>query len=117
MEEVTRRGERLADGVLTAVYRYLCGFGSGLLSDPLLHRVVYGFMVKLFWKLMMCLKSFGSQIVYADFNRIIIATNRDTLDAAHEYVDFILSAVAKKDTFAYLQVRPNSEMFLLLHKC
>jgi hypothetical protein len=66
----------IADSILTAVYRYLCGYGNGLLSDPLLHRVIYGLMIKLFQKLIGGLRKLGTCVVYADFGRIIIATDK-----------------------------------------
>ena len=66
----------IADSILTAVYRYLCGYGNGLLSDPLLHRVIYGLMTKLFQKLVGGLRRLGTRVVYADFGRIIISTDK-----------------------------------------
>jgi hypothetical protein len=66
----------IADSILTAVYRYLCGYGNGLLSDPLLHRVIYGLMTKLFQKLVGGLRRLGTKVVYADFGRIIISTDK-----------------------------------------
>lgn len=66
----------IADSILTAVYRYLCGYGNGLLSDPLLHRVIYGLMTKLFQKLVGALRKLGTRVVYADFGRIIISTDK-----------------------------------------
>lgn len=105
VDEVTRRGDAIADGVLTAIYRYLCGYGNGLLTDPQLHRLVYSYMVKLFAKLLQTFQQLGTQVIHADFNRIIIAT-KASYDLAHaeEYVDFILSAVSMKKTFSFLQL-------------
>lgn len=102
MEDLKR--DRLADSLLTAIYRYLCGYGNGLLTDPLLHRVVYTLMCRLFWKLIRAFCELGVEIVYADFSRIIIATKRQTQLEAQEYVDFILNAVTSKELFGYLQV-------------
>lgn len=47
-----------------------------MLSDPLLHKVIYGLMTKLFQKLLGGLRKLGTKIVYADFGRIIISTNK-----------------------------------------
>eukprot|EP01039_Chlorochromonas_danica_P000441 gene441-475_t len=113
VEEV-RRGDHLADKLLTAIYRYLCGYGNGLLSDPLLHRVIYTLMCRLFWKLMRSLRELGVQIVFADFNRIIIATNRKTIAEAEEYVAFILEAVGNQEVFGYLQITKKQRWEQLL---
>ena len=75
----------IADSILTAVYRYLCGYGNGLLSDPLLHRVIYGLMTKLFQKLVGGLRRLGTKVVYADFGRIIISTDKHV-----SYIIFLL---------------------------
>lgn len=109
IEEVTLKGDPIADGILTGIYRYLCGYGNGLLSDPQLHRLVYGLMVKLFGKLIGCFRNLGAQIVYADFNRILIATRSSfSRTQAEEYVDFILSAITLKKTFSFLQLSVKS---------
>jgi hypothetical protein len=51
--------------------------GNGLLSDPLLHRVIYGLMSKLFQKLINGFKKLGTKIIYADFSRVMINTNKN----------------------------------------
>eukprot|EP01038_Epipyxis_sp_PR26KG_P011543 gene11543-15462_t len=104
IEDVGKRSNTIADSILIAVYRYLCGYGNGLLSDPALHRIIYSLMVKLFKKLIGGLKRLGTTVVYADFSRIIVATNKKDMSAAEEYVQFILNAIISKDTFAYLEV-------------
>jgi DNA polymerase epsilon subunit 1 len=65
-----------ADAILQGLYRFLCGRGQTLLHDPALYRVVHLLMTKLFTKLVAELRRLGSKIIYADFYRIIIATNR-----------------------------------------
>jgi DNA polymerase epsilon subunit 1 len=77
IEDVGKRSDTIADSILIAVYRYLCGYGNGLLSDPALHRIIYSLMVKLFKKLIGGLKRLGTTVVYADFSRIIVATNKN----------------------------------------
>ncbi len=66
----------LAESLLMSVYRYLCGYGNGLLSDPALHGVVFGLMGKLFKRLIGGLRRLGTEIIYADFNKIIVCTNK-----------------------------------------
>ena len=89
-----------------SVYRFLCGHnGQSLLHDPSLHRVVYDLMGRLFSKFIGELKRLGVKVVYADFYRIIIHTNKYDLDSAHEYLKFITTAITNKDLFKFLQVR------------
>lgn len=95
----------MADSILTSFYRYLCGYGQGLLADPLLHRTVHSLMAKLFTRLITSFESLGVKVIYADFNRVIIsAVDKYTETEAKEYIDFILSAISTQPLYHYLQV-------------
>jgi DNA polymerase epsilon subunit 1 len=98
------RHDPISDSMLTAVYRYLCGYGDNLLFDPLLYRLVHELMTKLFKRLIAEMKKLGVRVVYADMNRILIDTKKRSVDAAKEYVDFILMAVHNTETFAYVEI-------------
>lgn len=104
IEEVSRTGDAISDQLLNGIYRYLCGYGNGYLTDPLLHRIVYSFMIKLFWKIISSFRELGSKVIFANLNKIIICTTHYDVEAAKEYVDFILNALSLKPTFAYLHV-------------
>lgn len=101
---MTVRGDAISHSLLTTLYRYLSGYGDGLLKDPSIHRIVYNLMTKLFKRLIGQLRRLGTLIVYANFNRIILNTKKYDLAGAQEYVDFIVSALRTNDTFAYLEV-------------
>lgn len=74
------------------------------MHDPLLYRVVYLLMSKLFSRLMAEFRRLGSHVIYADFYRIVIATNRYDYDAALEYIEFVMGAIMDRDLFRCLQV-------------
>jgi DNA polymerase epsilon subunit 1 len=94
-----------AEVLLMGLYRYLCGRGQTLLHDPSLHRIVYALMIKLFGRLISEFKKLGSVIVYADFYRIVISTNRYDYDSVTEYIDFIVAAVmADLNMFQFIQI-------------
>ena len=105
IDDVRARSDVISDSILTALYRYLCGFGDGLLYDPALHRVVYGLMTKLFKRLISELRRLGAKVVYADFRRVVLDTGKFDLRAASEYTQFLLSAIAERDTFSAMEVR------------
>jgi len=96
-----------AHSLLSHCYRYLCG-GSGnntLLSDPTLHRIIYGLMIKLFKTLIVELKKLNVNIVYASFSKIIISTtNKYDIPSAEEYISFIIDTILNKDLFQNLEV-------------
>ena len=77
-----RIDDPISDSILTALYRYLCGYGNALLSDPALHRVVYGLMTKLFKRLISALRKLGARVVFASFSRIIIHTDKEVFIAS-----------------------------------
>jgi hypothetical protein len=72
-------GDPVSDSLLTSLYRYLCGYGDALLQDAMLFRLVHSLMAKLFRRLIGELRRLGTQIIYADFNRIVIHTNKQVL--------------------------------------
>jgi DNA polymerase epsilon subunit 1 len=104
LDDVQQRGDPISDSIITALYRYLCGYGNALLRDPALHRVVYGLMVKLFRRIVSALKKLGTKVIYADFSRVIIHTDKYDLASAREYVDFIVAAFGSREMFANLSV-------------
>lgn len=87
---------------------YLCGYGDALLRDPTLHQVVYGLMIKLFKRLVSALKKLGTRVVYADFTRIIVHTDKEDLPSAREYIDFVLGAVCSRELFGFLEISPKT---------
>lgn len=108
-----------ADVSLMNMYRYLCGFGGGsLMNDASLHRIVYGLMSKLFKKFIAELKALGTHVIFANFGKIIIDTKKYAVDAAEEYLEFILSTIKANDTFRFLQIRKTKiwEQLLWLEK-
>lgn len=111
-----QRGDEISDSICIALYRYLCGYGDGLLHDPLLHRLVYLLMSKLFKKLMTHLRKLGVTVIYASFTHLHIHTGKQEVGAAEEYVAYIVSTLQSHDLFSYLQVNPYilcEEVFIM----
>ena len=103
-DDAVYRDDPIADNLLQSksLYRYLCGYGNSLLSDPSLHRVVYGLMTRLFKRLVADLKKLGAKIVYADFHKIVVHTKRHDLAAAREYARYVIDTLLTKDLYQYL---------------
>lgn len=95
----------VADSLISHLYRWLRNSNSKL-YDPALFRLVYKLMKKVFLHLLSQLRKLGSKIVYANFNRIIIATSKDTLEDAQSYVSFIIQTLNKQNMFAYIGLEP-----------
>jgi hypothetical protein len=108
LHDYKNRNDLHAYSLLLNCYRYLCG-GSGnntLLSDPTVHRIIYGLMIKLFKRLIVELKKLSVNIVYASFSKLIVsATGKHDIAAAEEYVSFIVDTVLRKELFQNLEIR------------
>lgn len=86
---------QVADELLGHMYRLISSAGASL-NDPALHRVVVSLMKTAFNQLLGEFQRLGSTIISANFNRIVIATNKPTLPEAIEYVDFVIATIKKR---------------------
>jgi hypothetical protein len=104
--DVTKTGSPHADTLLIHLHRYLHARES-LLYDPALKRVVAGLMRKVFLRLVSEVRRLGAEIVYADFGRMIIATNRTDLGQAAEYARFIMDTITASPIFEFIHIEPT----------
>ncbi|CAH0514586.1 unnamed protein product [Peronospora belbahrii] len=106
---------KFADHVLQQFYRWLCSPNS-LSFDPALQAMVKRLMEKLFLQLLAELRRLGSQIVYADFSKIIVCTKKKLVRDAQTYLDFVLQTVRSNELFQVLNFTPKkyySNLFFL----
>ena len=76
--------------------------------DPSIHRFVHGLMRKTFIQLLAEFKRLGSQVVYADFNRLLLVTSKPP-GTAHAYATYITTAVTSNELFQHMYL--NTERF------
>ncbi|KAI9441331.1 hypothetical protein H4582DRAFT_2206338 [Lactarius indigo] len=76
--------------------------------DPSIHRFVHGLMRKTFIQLLAEFKRLGSQVVYADFNRLLLVTSKPP-GTAHAYATYITTAVTSNELFQHIYL--NTERF------
>ncbi|RLN10522.1 hypothetical protein BBJ28_00021537 [Nothophytophthora sp. Chile5] len=106
---------KFADHVLQQFYRWLSS-SSSLCFDPALQTMVKRLMEKLFLQLLAELRRLGSQIVYADFSKIILCTKKQSVRDAQTYLQFILQTVLSNELFQVLNFTPKkyfSHLFFL----
>ncbi|KAI9994374.1 hypothetical protein PInf_010984 [Phytophthora infestans] len=104
---------KFADHVLQQFYRWLCSPNS-LSFDPALHAMVKRLMEKLFLQLLAEFRRLGSQIVYADFSKIIVCTKKKSVRDAQTYLNFILQTVLSNELFQVLNFTPKKYFSNLL---
>ncbi|BBN04847.1 DNA polymerase epsilon subunit 1 [Marchantia polymorpha subsp. ruderalis] len=106
-------GNNYSDALLQHVYRWICSPQSKL-HDPALQRVLHKVMQKVFALLLMELRKLGATIVFADFNKIIIATNKSNITMAQGYCEYLLKTVKARELFEWIDLRPKQYWHSLL---
>ena len=79
--DATTSHNPFADSLLQHFNRWVAS-PSSLLFDPALHRIVRRLMGKVHAHLVTELRRFGATVVFADFSRVVFATNKLDLDEA-----------------------------------
>lgn len=72
---------------------------QSLLYDPALRRNLNNLMRKMFLQIVAEFQRLGSNIIYADFNRIILNTGKKTITDAIGYVDCIVQSIRNRELF------------------
>ncbi|PFH48591.1 hypothetical protein AMATHDRAFT_5676 [Amanita thiersii Skay4041] len=74
---------------------------ASCMYDPCLHRFVFGYMRKIFTQVLAEFRRLGSQVVYADFSRILLATTKPP-GTAHAYATYITTAITGHELFQHI---------------
>jgi DNA polymerase epsilon subunit 1 len=118
LREAYQTNNMTADDLLHDVYR-LVSSPNALLNDPALHRVVHSLMKTTFLRLLGELQRLGSTIISADFHKVVIATNKNNIHDAKEYIEFVISTILRRaggdagannaaEGLARISLRPNN---------
>ena len=107
MRDVINDEEAQADVLLMNAYRWLTS-DAALLYDPALHRLVHSLMKKVWLQLLAELRVLGAKVVYASFTKVIIATEKASLQEAQDYSAFVLSSLQRKPLFSFLSLEPTT---------
>ncbi len=75
LRDVSKFRNVFADYQIIHFYRWLRS-PNALLYDPALRKSLLSLMKKLFMQLISEFKRLGSEIVYADFNRVVVNTKK-----------------------------------------
>ena len=58
--------------------------------DPLLMRLVHKLMKKNFFQLLLRFKQLGCKVVYANFQKMFVYTDKKTFEEAESHIKFVL---------------------------
>ncbi|TPX58573.1 DNA-directed DNA polymerase [Powellomyces hirtus] len=104
-DEVRRRN-RFASYLLEHLYRWLTS-SSSRLFDPALFSLVHGLMRRIFVQLIAEFKRLGSKIVFATFDKIVLATSKTDMQTAIGYGKYVLEAIQKKPMFETMELKAD----------
>lgn len=100
VEDVEGRKSEEGDMLLSNVYRWVMTKRNSL-YDPLLHRLVRELTKNLFYTLMLKIKEMGFKIIYANFERFVISTEKYTFQEARNRTNYMLSKCLHDDKKKY----------------
>ncbi|XP_052805264.1 DNA polymerase epsilon catalytic subunit A-like [Mya arenaria] len=103
VRDVTVHSNVFADNQIIHFYRWLRS-PNALLYDPALRRTLHNMMKKVFMQLMGEFKRLGSNIVYANFNRVVLCTKKRRLMDALAYVEYITNTIKGKELFHLIEM-------------
>lgn len=87
-----------ADFQIVHFYRWIRS-SNALLYDPALRRNLNNLMRKLFLQIIAEFQRLNAQIIYADFNRIILNSGKKNIVDAITYVEYIVQSIRNKELF------------------
>jgi len=95
------RGD-FSESLIGNFYRWVRSPAS-LLHDSLIHRTVHLLMKKIFMRLVARLKKLGGTVVFGNFNRVILCTNKCSVQLGEAYSQTVLRTICKPGSlFQYL---------------
>eukprot|EP00347_Sterkiella_histriomuscorum_P016015 403354822 len=108
--------DQYADRLTHSLYRWITSPTGAKLYDPLLHRLVHQLMKKTFYQMIYRLKKLGCQVIYANFHKLIIHTQRDTFEEAENFINFVTHTIKQDPMFSFITMTPNEYYKILLFK-
>lgn len=98
LREVSLHRNVFSDFQIVHFYRWVRS-SSALLYDPALRRALNNLMRKLFLQIIAEFKRLGANVIHADFNRIILNTNKKSIVDAISYVEYLVQNIRNKELF------------------
>lgn len=95
-----------SDLVVNGFWRWISSPSSNMF-EPALHRFLHGLMRKVFLQLLAEFKRLGTQVVYADFNRIFLLTTKPDAGSAYAFARYLVTAANSQELFRHLVIDVN----------
>ena len=102
-----------ADLAVDHFWRWVCSSTSQMF-EPNLQRFIHSLMRKTFIQLLAEFKRLGSNVVFADFSRILLVTSKPP-GTAHAYATYITTAVTSHELFKHIYLETDAYYDFLLY--
>lgn len=102
-----------ADLAVDHFWRWVCS-SAAQMFEPNLQRFIHGLMRKTFIQLLAEFKRLGSNVVFADFSRILLVTSKPP-GTAFAYATYITTAVTSHELFKHIYLETDAYYDFLLY--
>lgn len=96
--KVGKRKTNVTDLAVNHFWRWLSSSTSAM-YDPALQRFLYSLMRKVFLQLLAEFKRLGTQVIYADFNRVFLLTSKPDATSAYAFAQYLVTAATSQELF------------------
>lgn len=103
LRDVSLHKSAFADFQIIHFYRWVRS-SRALLYDPAIRRALNTLMRKLFLQMISEFQRMKAEIIYADFNRIVINTGKKTISDAIGYTDYVVQSIRNKELFHSISI-------------
>lgn len=92
-----------ADLVIDQFWRWISS-NSSCMFEPALYRFLHGLMRKTLLQLLAEFKRLGTQVVYADLNRVFLLTSKPDAGSAFAFAKYLVTAANSHDLFRHIVI-------------
>ncbi|KAJ3268707.1 DNA polymerase epsilon catalytic subunit, partial [Terramyces sp. JEL0728] len=101
-----RKGNRFASHFLEHLHRWITT-NSAYFYDGLIVSHIHTLMTRNFSALLEEFDQLGSSVVYASFDKLVLATSKKSLSAGIGYISYVLASISKNPEFMHLEIKPT----------
>ncbi|KAL7311155.1 DNA polymerase epsilon catalytic subunit [Mucor circinelloides] len=105
-QAITDKTNRYGEHMIDTLHRWLLSTNS-FMYDPSLYSLIHSMMKKVFMQLVAEFKRLGATVVFANFHKIVLTTNKETMESAMPYFQYLYRSIQRKQVFEVLELNPT----------
>lgn len=103
LRQVSTQRNKFSDVQIMNFYRWIKS-SNALLYDPALRRTLNSLVCKFFFHLVAEFQRLGTEIIYADYNKIVLNSGKKSTMDAMNYVDYLVQSIRNREMFHSIQL-------------